>query len=155
MAVRIINESLPADSEKKYGKARLKQQEEQKLNEELGKYTKTLNKLKEIKHEIYSDDIKDSIPSEMLFLLGRLKTEIDHIVNELDKYNSVENYKIKVDENKKTVKEDYSYDQLDSYVNLFMSDGISAEDAYNQVMEETSDEDLANDVYETLSNMQE
>lgn len=111
MAVRVINESLPADSEKKYGKARLKQQEiEQKLNENLGDYTETLNKLKEIKHMIYSGDIKDGIPSEMLFLLGRLKTEIDHIVNELDKYNSVEDYKIKVEESKElndTLKDKY------------------------------------------------
>lgn len=97
MAVRIINESLPADSEKKYGKARLKQQEmEQKLNEgngDYGNYTETLNKFKEIKHAIYAVS-PDEIPSDLMFLFGRLKTEIDRMVNEVDKYNDVLGYKI-------------------------------------------------------------
>lgn len=94
MSVRIINESLPVDSEKKYGKARLKQQEtEQKLNENLGDYTETLNKFKEIKHAIYAVS-PDEIPSDLMSLFGRLKTEIDRMVNEVDKYNDVPEYKI-------------------------------------------------------------
>lgn len=55
MAVKIINESLPVDSEKKYGKARLKQQEiEQKLNKDLEE-SKELNDTLKDKYEKSKD----------------------------------------------------------------------------------------------------